>query len=323
MRSILSTLALATVTGALTLPLSKKPPPSQPLPLVIWHGLGDNYNASGLQDVGDIFQSIISAPVYFVRLDEDPASDRTATFFGNVTDQIANVCDVLSKHPHLSQVPAINALGFSQGGQFLRGYVERCNKPPVRTLVTFGSQHNGISRFQNCDANDWLCRGAMSILGRNTWTSFVQSRLVPAQYFRDPDDLDDYLESSNFLADVNNERKVKNEEYKKRLGSLENFVMYLFTEDTTVVPKESAWFAEVNSTTKEVTELRDREIYKEDWLGLKAIDERGGLHFEEVEGGHMNLSEELLLDAFEKYFTAESDTLLNFVAADYKLQEVL
>ena len=30
-----------------------------------------------------------------------------------------------------------------------------------------------------------------------------------------------------------------NEEYKKRLASLERFVMYVFEEDKTVVPKES------------------------------------------------------------------------------------
>jgi palmitoyl-protein thioesterase len=37
-----------------------------------------------------------------------------------------------------------DAMGFSQGGQFLRGFVERCNHPPVRNLITWGSQHNGI-----------------------------------------------------------------------------------------------------------------------------------------------------------------------------------
>lgn len=36
-----------------------------------------------------------------------------------------------------------NAVGFSQGGQFLRAYVERYNDPPVHNLVTFGGQHMG------------------------------------------------------------------------------------------------------------------------------------------------------------------------------------
>ena len=44
---------------------------------------------------------------------------------GNLTEQLAQVCSDLASHPILSPAPAVNALGFSQGGQFLRGFVER------------------------------------------------------------------------------------------------------------------------------------------------------------------------------------------------------
>lgn len=128
----------------------------------------------------------------------------------------------------------------------------------------------------------------------------MQSHLVPAQYFRDPENLDDYLEYSNFLADINNEREVKNETYKENLGKLERFVMYLFEDDETVVPKETGWFAEVNGT--DVTLLRDRRIYGEDWIGLKALDKKGALIFETTEGGHMRLTDELLKSVFKDYY---------------------
>ena len=111
-----------------------------PLPLIIWHGLGDNYAADGLADVASLAEKIHPGTfTYIIRLDEDASSDRTATFFGNLTLQIDQVCSDLASHPILSTAPAVDALGFSQGGQFLRGYVERCNNPPVRSLVTFGS----------------------------------------------------------------------------------------------------------------------------------------------------------------------------------------
>jgi len=277
---------------------------SQPLPLVIWHGLGDNYAADGIKSVGELAEEINPGTfIYNIRLDEDPGSDRTATFFGNTTLQIEKVCSDLSSHPILSTAPAINALGFSQGGQFLRAYVERCNSPPVRSLVTFGSQHNGISEFQTCGATDWLCKSANGLLRSNSWSNFVQSRVVPAQYYRDADDLANYLEHSNFLADVNNERLLKNQTYKANLESLEKFVMYIFSQDHTVIPKETAWFAEVNATTKEVTKLRDRKLYTEDWLGLKTLDERGALEFRTAKGQHMELSDGVLSDAFKKYFS--------------------
>jgi palmitoyl-protein thioesterase len=283
-----------------------------PLPLVIWHGLGDNYAADGIASVGELAQEVHPGIlVYNIRIDDDASNDRSASFFGNLTLQIAKVCDDLATHPILSTAPAIDALGFSQGGQFLRGYVERCNTPPVRSLITFGSPHNGISEFQKCASTDWLCKGAQALLRGNTWSDFVQSRLVPAQYYRNPDDLENYLAHSNFLADVNNERTVKNETYKENLRKLENFVMYLFEDDTTVIPKETCWFAEVNGT--EVTHLRDRTIYTEDWLGLKELDKKGALKFEKTEGDHMTLTDKMLKEVFRKYLGPQSKSFRDAV----------
>jgi palmitoyl-protein thioesterase len=307
---LLSILTASRLISSTTLPTHIKQRPLQstsddeddtPLPLVIWHGLGDNYAADGLNDIAAFAQEINPGTfTYIIRLDEDASADRTATFFGNTTLQIEKVCADLAAHPILSTAPAIDGLGFSQGGQFLRGYVERCNFPPVRSLVTFGSQHNGISEFQKCGTTDWLCKGAQGLLRSNTWSTFVQSRLVPAQYFRDPNQYSQYLESSNFLADINNERELKNQTYKKNMEKLERFVMYMFEDDTTVIPKETGWFAEVNGT--DITELRDREIYKEDWLGLKSLDKKGALIFETTPGNHMSITDKLLEDVFKNNY---------------------
>lgn len=302
--TLLSLLAAASLTlsAVLPSPLSNSDEDDDtPLPLIIWHGLGDNYQAEGISAVGELAQSIHPGTfVYAIHLDTDASADRTASFFGNLTVQIEQVCAALAAHPILSTAPAIDALGFSQGGQFLRAYVERCNTPPVRSLVTLGSQHNGISEFQACAPSDWLCRGWESVLRSNTWGALAQNRLVPAQYFRDPEQMGEYLEHSNFLADVNNERGRKNATYKRNLERLEKFVMYIFEDDTTVVPKESGWFAEVNGT--EVTALQDRPIYKEDWLGLQALDKKGALEFKSTPGGHMNLPQKLLEDIFNDYY---------------------
>ncbi|KAF1939797.1 palmitoyl-protein thioesterase 1 precursor [Clathrospora elynae] len=282
---------------------------SKPLPLLIWHGLGDNYAADGLRSVGDLANETNPGTyVYYIRIDEDAASDRTATFLGNVTEQIAQVCADIANHEILSKAPGLNALGFSQGGQFLRGVVERCGDTvKIRNLVTFGSQHNGISRYQICKEGDWLCRSYVGLLKANTWGSWVQGHLVPAQYFKATNDstgepTDDYLDASNFLADINNERGVKNATYAEHMARLDNLVMYVFAEDTTVIPKESGWFAYTNATSGEVTGLRNRTIYTEDWIGLKKLDEKGGLHFKTTEGGHMQLGDKVLTDVFRTYF---------------------
>ncbi|KAJ8610259.1 hypothetical protein MRB53_038662 [Persea americana] len=279
-----------------------------PLPLVIWHGLGDTYDADGMNQTAELAARVNPGTyVYNIRLSNDSDTDRRATFFGNLTEQLAQVCNDLATHPVLGRAAAVNAMGFSQGGNFLRGYVERCNVPPVRSLVTFGSQHGGISSFQKCGPTDWLCKAASGLLASNTWSDFVQGRLVPAQYYRDPEDLDSYLEHSNFLADINNERARKNATYKANLASLAKFAMIVFEDDTTVHPKESGWFAESNETAGTVTLLRDRQIYKDDWLGLKALDDKGALEFKTVPGAHMAISEEVFNATFKKYFSAGSN----------------
>jgi len=275
-----------------------------PLPVILWHGLGDSSNSDGLKDTADLISEIHPGTyVHLISATNSP-SDRSASFFGNVTSQIDLVCATLAADPILSSAPYIDAVGFSQGGQFLRGYIERCNAPPVRSLITFGSQHNGISAFEKCkSATDLVCQGANALLKSSTvWSNYVQGHLVPAQYYRDSNDYENYLNYSNFLADVNNERAEKNEKYKENLSALENFVMVVFEDDNTVIPKESGWFAQVNETSGNVTGLRERSIYKEDWIGLRELDEKGGLKFETVKGEHMQLREKDLKRLFGEYF---------------------
>jgi palmitoyl-protein thioesterase len=283
-----------------------------PYPLVIWHGLGDDFEGRGLRHVAALAEEINPGTyVHIIKLADNADDDRPASYLGNVTEQISRVCEQLGSEPVLSTASAINALGFSQGGQFLRAYIERCNFPPVHNLVTFGSQHNGISRFQSCaNYGDWVCRAAEALLRFGTWSDFVQSRLVPAQYFRDPEDLDAYLEHSNLLADINNERETKNPSYKDNLASLNRFAMFMFEDDETAIPKESAWFADVNSTSGEVIPLRRRQLYKEDWLGLKALDEQGKLDFATTPGVHMHLTDEILTQVFKDYFAIGNDDSL-------------
>ncbi|BCR84662.1 palmitoyl-protein thioesterase family protein [Aspergillus chevalieri] len=284
-----------------------KSPDLTPLPLVIWHGLGDSYQSSGLSEIASLAASTNPGTyIHIIHLSDSSTGDRQASFLGNVTEQVDFVCEQLSSEPIVGTAPAINALGFSQGGQFLRAYVERCNDPPVRNLVTVGSQHNGISEFQECMALDLICKGAEALLHAGVWSDFVQGRFVPAQYFRDPRDeesLGKYLESSNFLADINNEREgSRNEAYKKNLKKLNKFAMLMFEDDSIAHPKESAWFAEVNGTTGEVTPLRERDVYKEDWLGLKELDEQGKLDFLALPGDHLQMEDKQLVRLFQDYF---------------------
>lgn len=61
----------------------------------------------------------------------------------NANDQVAEVCRQLKADPKLKG--GYNSVGFSQGGQFLRAVAQRCPDPPMKNLISFGGQHQGVN----------------------------------------------------------------------------------------------------------------------------------------------------------------------------------
>ncbi|SNX86767.1 related to palmitoyl-protein thioesterase 1 [Melanopsichium pennsylvanicum] len=300
----------------------------KPHPLVIWHGLGDSAHSEGI----DSFMSQLKEAfpgLYIHSVTQDATSDsedRRQGFFGHVNDQIQTACDQLAAIEELKH--GFDAIGFSQGGQFLRAYVQRCNTPRVRNLVTFGSQHMGIADLPACGPTDLLCRVAEAALRGGIYTDYAQSHLVSAQYYRNPKDpqaFASYLEKNDFIKDINNEAKTVNATYAKNLASLENFVMLMFDKDTTVEPKQSSWFASypIRNQTEadsvgnpdEPIPLRQSSIYLEDRIGLKKLDQRGSLVMELCHGIHMQIDPACQFKVFGKYIGTPSTGLNNSVAA--------
>ena len=80
--------------------------------------------------------------VYSIEVGSDLVEDELNGFFMNANHQIRYVHDKLQQIEQLKH--GFNAIGFSQGGQFLRAYVERFNDPPIYTLVSMGGQHQGV-----------------------------------------------------------------------------------------------------------------------------------------------------------------------------------
>lgn len=70
-----------------------------------------------------------------------------------------------------------------KGGQFLRAYVERYNSPPVNNLVTFGSQHMGISDIPGCTRYDFLCQAARRAAKQAVYSEWAQINLIQVCYF--------------------------------------------------------------------------------------------------------------------------------------------
>jgi len=188
----------------------------------------------------------------------------------------------------------------------LRSYVERYNDPPVHNLITFGSQHMGISDIPMCKPRDFLCQIARRFAKRAVYSTWVQQNIIQAQYYRDPNNLDTFLSTNTFLTALNNEvisPEARNSTFANNLASLNKLVLVIFTQDKTVVPKESAWFGSeapaeltsysdqtlLTSSDSHIIPMRMQALYIEDWIGLRTLDERGGVVFEACNSVHMHL----------------------------------
>ncbi|KAG0370318.1 hypothetical protein BGZ54_006894 [Gamsiella multidivaricata] len=253
-------------------------------PVVFYHGMGDSAHSDGMLELFASIQEI--APEIFIHsiaLATSEAEDQRAGFFGNIDV----VCHQLKAVKELEG--GFNAVGFSQGGQFLRAYIQRCNDPPVHNLVTLGSQHGGVSDIPGCMLEDPSCRLMRSIARSGVYSRYVRDHIVQAQYYKDPHNLQTYLQRNIFLPDINNELTPKNATYKKNLSSINKLVMFLFMDDITVKPKETAWFG-FQDETGDIVDLEDQDQYKKDWLGLRTMDQAGKLVFDIMEGEHMQFS---------------------------------
>ncbi|NXA03654.1 PPT1 thioesterase, partial [Sapayoa aenigma] len=269
-------------------------PAAAAAPLVIWHGMGDSCcNPLSMGYVQKLVEKKIPGIyVLSLKIGSNLIQDMENSFFMNVNDQVREVCSQLAMDPHLKE--GYNAMGFSQGGQFLRAVAQRCPSPPMLNLISVGGQHQGrVYGFPRCPGeSSHICDWIRKTLDLGAYTAAVQEHLVQAEYWHDPLKEEDYRKNSIFLADINQERGI-NETYKKNLMALKKFVMVKFLNDTMVDPPVSEWFGFYKSgQAKETVPLQETSLYKEDRLGLQEMDKAGKLVFLGVKGDHLHFSEE-------------------------------
>merc|ERR1711936_386153 len=250
----------------LLLPLFLCPSVLPSFPLVTWHGIGGS--ASECNDlISTVKLSIPDVHVLNVAVGPDPEMD------------------------HANSV-------------LMRGLVQRC-PVPVRTLITFGAPHQGEYGVPDCVS--WtgsyeLCELVRQLLSLGAYEPWIQDLVTPAQYWHDPFNQTNYLEGSHFLSVVNNEKEDKIPEYRDRMVQLENFVMIMFEGDTTIIPKESSMFEfYVPGQDEDILPLEESLLYKEDWIGLKYLNEEGKLHFYTVPGHHVQMDYQWIAENIVPY----------------------
>ncbi|XP_075051369.1 palmitoyl-protein thioesterase 1 [Mixophyes fleayi] len=268
-----------------------------PVPLVIWHGMGDSccnpISMGGIKKM--VEQQIPGIYVLSLKIGNTIFEDMENSFFLNVNKQVDLVCEQLAKDPNLQQ--GYNSMGFSQGGQFLRAVAQKCPSPPMKNLISIGGQHQGVYGLPRCPGeSSHICDWIRETLNVGAYTKAVQEHLVQAEYWHDPLNEEQYRNCSIFLADLNQERSV-NETYKRNLQALNKFVMVKFLKDSMVDPADSEWFGFYRpGQSKETVTLQESVLYAEDRLGLREMDKSGKLVFLAADGDHLQFSEQWFND---------------------------
>ncbi len=68
-------------------------------------------------------------------------------------------------------------------------------------------------------------------------------------------------------------------------------MLVMFDADTVVYPKESEWFWEMEADGS-VTKVEDTDFYKNDNIGLKALNEAGKVQFLSFPGQHLTITDD-------------------------------
>jgi len=267
-------------------------------PVVLWHGMGDTCcNPLSMGRIKRLIEKHLpGVHVHSLMIGNNIIEDEYNGFLMNVNDQIVWANKEINNDTNLTN--GFNAIGFSQGSQFHRAYVERFNSPPVYNLISIGGQHQGVFGFPQCPGdNETLCEIVRRLLNFGAYKSFVQDHVVQAEYWQDPLNEKEYLKDCIFLPDINNNLETKNATYKANMLKLKNFVMVMFDNDTMVQPKQSEWFGYyIPGQDIKTFTLEQSQLYQQDWLGLKVMNETGRLTFLSTIGNHLQFTDEWFVD---------------------------
>ena len=242
----------------------------------------------------DLKVALPNSKIFCIRTGSGIFGDVLSSYFGDSNRYIKEVCDEVLSTPELQSLYI--GIGMSQGGQFLRGLLQKCQHrrgPRMHTLISIGGQHQGVMNVPRCSARNpsFVCKLVKYIVGNVVYSSFAQRNIVQAQYFKDPAKMADYTSSSNFLADINAESDhvadSVYEQYRDNILQLEKMVLYQFRNDEMVIPPASSHFGFVAQSGK-LLNMEDTPQYHR--LGLQQLDAQGKLILDWIPGQHMQFS---------------------------------
>ena len=158
----------------------------------------------------------------------------------------------------------------------------------------------GVSSVPTFPRDTWIGYFLTIIVNKVVYWSFAQWIIAPTDYWRDPQNIEGYLKHSGFLAEANNEVNF-NQTRKDLWLSLKQCIFVKWSNDTTIIPRESSWWGHLTSELNTVSRF-DSEVYQKDLIGIRTLEESGRADFIAIPGDHMHFNTDQINHIVEKAF---------------------
>ena len=186
-------------------------------------------------------------------------------------------------------------MGISQGSHVSRYLIEKCNstRGRIRNFISLGGPLMGVGKVPFFF--DGILGAIVNwLVGKIIYTSFIQNIVGPAGYYRDVNQLQNYMDHSIFLPNINGEDVFDQDSYDG-FSSLNKLFLGMFEFDEIVYPKESAWFYELQPNGS-ILPYNETNLYVNDTIGLKKLDKKGKLIFHTFQAKHSKFTNEDLIE---------------------------
>jgi palmitoyl-protein thioesterase len=252
-------------------------------PIAILHGIGDSCKFDGLTHLTHYLKNKLNVEVECIEI----GNGFITSWFRNFTKQADEACNKIKSDRRFQK--KFNIFGISQGALIGRYIIQKCKMPgKVANYLSIDSPQMGIGVLPKIVCG-FICDWINSLFYKVVYSDYSQANLGAAAFFKNPFDYESYLLYSSFLADLNNEREIKNPDYKKRFMKLEKAMFVKNANDTVIIPKESSWF-EFFDRDMNLVKLVDSDFYVNDYIGLRYLNEANRVQFVEWQGDHVSFT---------------------------------